>query len=260
MIGTKSAALFMASVVCVLACATPVRAEVVQKGDLRISVNGKLSPHTLPRKGRAPVAVSVGGRISTVDGGSPPQLHRITIAINRNGVLDYEDMPTCDLREIQPSTSQNAMAACRDSFVGDGTFAADVKVPQQTPFPSRGKVLLFNGSLKGRPVLFAHVYGTEPVPTSYTLPFMIRNATGSYGTVLEATLPHTGADWGFVTGLELRVERRQFRAGGETHSFLSAGCPAPKGFPGAIFPLLRTSFAFVGRTVSTTINRSCGAR
>jgi hypothetical protein len=63
-----------------------------------------------------------------------------------------------------------------------------------------------------------------------------------------------------VTGLELQLSRRQFRAGGETHSSLSAGCPAPKGFPCAVFPLLRTSFAFARRTVSVPLDRSCGAR
>ena len=37
-------------------------AEIAQKGNLRINVNGKLSPKKLPREGTAPIAVSVGGR------------------------------------------------------------------------------------------------------------------------------------------------------------------------------------------------------
>jgi hypothetical protein len=34
----------------------------------------------------------------------------------------------------------------------------------------------------------------------------------------------------------MRLDRR-FRSGGRTHSYLAADCPAPAGFPGAVFPL-----------------------
>ena len=33
-----------------------------------------------------------------------------------------------------------------------------------------GKTIAFYGTYKGKPTVFAHVYGTEPVPTSFTLP------------------------------------------------------------------------------------------
>jgi hypothetical protein len=54
---------------------------------------------------------------------------------------------------------------------------------------------------------------------------------------------------------------RTFTSHGKTHSFLSAGCPAPKGLPGALFPLVKTSFDFgAGQTLTTTLNRSCTAK
>ena len=40
--------------------------------------------------------------------------------------------------------------------------------------------------------------------------------------------------------------RRRFSYRGNSRSFLSAGCPAPAGFPSAAFPLASTSFAFAG--------------
>ena len=44
-------------------------------------------------------------------------------------------------------------------------------------------------------------------------------------------------------------------------SYLSAGCPAPKGFPGATFPFAKASFAFAGKqALTSTLTRSCGAR
>ena len=60
-----------------------------------------------------------------------------------------------------------------------------------------------------------------------------------------------------MTGLSMTL-RRSFRFRGTRHSYLSAGCPAPAGFHGAVFPLARTSFAFAGhRTLTSVLNRTC---
>jgi len=75
---------------CALASAT-----ITQKGNLRISVQGKLSPKKLPRKGSVPIAVSVGGEISTTDASLPPQLKQIRIELNREGRLDNKGLDVC---------------------------------------------------------------------------------------------------------------------------------------------------------------------
>jgi hypothetical protein len=235
-------------------------AETGQVGPVRVAFSGKFSPQALPRHGTAPISVSIGGRITTTNGKPPPQLRRIEIAINRNGRVDATGLPVCGLREIQPSTDAGALRSCRRSLIGEGNFSANVALPQQAPFPSRGKVLAFAGREHGRPVVLAHVYGTDPVPTSYTLPFEIRSSRGTFGTVLAASLPQVTSDWGFVTGISLRLDRR-FSFRGKRRSFVAAGCPAPAGFPGAVFPLARASFVFAGgRTVSSVLSRSCRAK
>ena len=250
----------LSCVLALLAAAVAADAETVRRGTLQVAFEGDLSPKALPREGTAAIAVSVGGHISTTNGGTPPQLRRITIDINRNGHLDRRGLPVCRLDQIQPSTNQGALAACRRSLVGEGNFSAEVKLPQQAPFPSDGKVLAFNGTEQGRPVIFAHVYGTEPVPTSYTLTMEIKPTPGTFGTRLTISLPEVTSDVGFVTGIDMTL-KRNFTYRGERHSYLSAGCPAPKGFPGAVFPLARISFAFAGRApVGTTLSRDCKAR
>jgi hypothetical protein len=241
--------------------AAPASAELVQKGQIRVSVAGKLSPTTLPRHGASPIEVSIGGHIApTSRSAPPPQLKDVTFAFNRAGRLDLRGLPRCRLGHIDPSTSQEALLACRSSVVGEGHFSANVRFPEQSPFPSDGKVLAFNGVLRGKPVIFAHVYGTKPVPTSYVLPLEIEHGKGRFSTVMHASLPEATGNWGFVTGLTLTLGRT-WQAHGVRHSFLSAGCPAPAGFPGVLFPLTRTSFSFVGgKTLTATINRSCTAR
>lgn len=239
--------------------ATLAQAEITQQGDLRVAFDGKLTPHALPRSGAAPVVVAVGGQIATTDGTDPPQLQHLTIAINRHGRLDARGLPTCTIKAIQPSTSAAALRACGHALVGEGSFSANVVLPGQSPFPSQGRVLAFNGRLKGRPAILAHVYGTHPVPTSYVLPFAIGRARGAFGTTLSASLPRTTGDWGFVTGIQLTLHRR-FSFRGATHSYISAGCPAPRGFKSAFFPLARASFAFPEQTLTSTLTRSCGVR
>ncbi len=231
--------------------AASVFAEVAQRGGVRVSVAGKMSPTKLPRRGGAPVAVSVSGHITPTKPGDLPKLKQIQIAINSHGEIQTKGVPVCRLGHISPSTTSEALAACGSSLVGEGSFSANVKIPEQSPFPSQGKVLAFNGKLKGKLAIFAHIYGTKPVPTSYVLAFVVEPGKGTYGTVLKASLPRVTGEWGYVTGVALDFDR----------SYLTAGCPAPEGFTGISFPLMRTSFGFDGGlTLTSTLNRSCKVR
>ncbi len=235
-------------------------AEIVQQRGIRVRFDGKLTPRALPRHGMAPVGIAVDAEIAATGATAPPKLSKIAIAINRNGQFTTQGLPVCRFDEIQPSTTANALAACRGSLVGEGHFSANVKLPEQSPFPSAGKVLAFNGRLHGKPAILAHIYGTQPAPTSTVLPFSIRDSHGTYGTILEASLPRATGDWGYVTGLKMTL-RRHFDYRGKGRSYLSAGCPAPAGFSSAAFPLARTSFAFAGGpTLVSVLNRSCEVR
>lgn len=249
------------TIVVALAGVAGAGGELVQKQGVRVSFKGGIAPTSLPRTGMAPIAVSISGSISAAKKSkTPPQLQRIEIAINSSGRLNPEGLPTCRIDQIQPSTTAKAMAACGAAKVGDGRFLADVIIPQQSPFPSRGEVTVFNGREGGRPVLFAHVYGTEPVPTSYTLPLRIKKTGGAFGTVLRADLPEVTSDIAFVTGIELKLERT-FRHRGELRGYVTASCPAPRGFSSAVFPLARASFGFAGGLeLSETLVRTCRAK
>lgn len=234
----------------------PAGAEVSQRDGVRVSVNGRMSPTALPRSGAAPVAVSFEGRIGATAASALPKLTKIEIAINRHGRLDRKAIPRCRLGHIEPSTTGEARAACGPSLIGEGSFSANVRIPEQSPFPSSGKLLAFNGRLRGRPAIFAHIFGTKPVPTSYVLPFTISRGAGAYGTVLSASLPRVTGEWGYVTGISLALSRRT-----GSHSYISASCPAPAGFSAAAFPLARTTFTFEGGlALTSTLNRSCKVR
>lgn len=234
-------------------------AETVQRGNLRVSFTGRINPTKLPRSGAAPIAVNLGAKVITLDDSTPPQLRRIEIAINRNGHFSFAGLPRCRRDRIQPSTTTEALQACGSAKVGEGRFGADVVIPAQSPFPSKGRLIAFNGVEHGRPVILAHVYGTDPIPTSYTFPLRIHRDRDTFGTVLRASLPKVTARIAFVTNISLTL-RRQYRYRGRAHSYLSAGCPAPKGFPGAVFPFARARLDFNdGPTLTKVLTRSCQA-
>jgi hypothetical protein len=233
-----------------LALGAPATAEVIQRGEVRVNVDAAITPHSLPRHGTAPIHFSLKTKIVSTDGSVPPQLRKISVEINRNGHLDPSGLPTCGFREVQPSTSAAALAACRRSLIGEGRFSARVLIPRQAPFPSNGKILAFNGRWHGHPAVLLHVFGSQPVPTSYTLPFAIGEAhRGAYGTVLTASLPHFTSKWGYVTGISLNLGRKDY---------LTAGCPAPPGFRIATFSLSRATLDFSGRRpITQTLVRTC---
>lgn len=251
-------ALLLLVAVAVLGLAALASAETIQKGTLRIAFDAKLTPNRLPREGAAPVAVSVTTKIANVKGGQPAQLRRISIAINRHGKLDSTGLPVCEIDDIQPATTEKALEACRGSLVGEGRFSAEVALSRQASFPSEGKMFAFNGTYNGKPAILAHVYGDQPVPTSFTLPFVISQAKGAFATALTATFP--AADNNFVTAIDLNLQR-SYTFKGKKRSYASAGCPAPKGFPGATFPFAKASYVFAGgKKLSSTLTRSCRAR
>jgi hypothetical protein len=235
--------------------------ELTQRGNLRLAFSGKIAPKKLPRTGAAPVTVRVSGSIGTADGGPPPQLRKIAIAFNRHGHVSTLGLPVCNAGQLEQTTSEGALSACRGSLVGHGKFRADVAIPGRAPVPVVGDVLAFNSSRNGKPALLLHIYGARPVQVTFIVSFrIVRKRSGEFGTVFVAHIPKIAAQLGYVTNISLTFERRYVYQG-RSRSFLSARCAAPAGFPGAVFTLARGSFTFDnGQRISSALARNCWVR
>jgi DNA-binding beta-propeller fold protein YncE len=235
--------------------------ETQQVGSMLLDVSAQLFPKKLPRDRLAPIAVSIGWKISSTDGSEPPKLKTIEIEINRNGVLDAAGLPACPYEKIQPASTSRALANCRASLVGTGSFSALVGLEGQERYVAKGRMLVFNGLEKGKPVLYGQLYSGFPFANSFVIPFKIsKDKSGAYGTSLQATLPANLRAWGNLTEVEMRLSRK-YSHRGKRRSFLSASCPTPKGVGLALFRLARTSFSFTGGIdVSSTLTEQCNAR
>ncbi len=244
-----------------LFAATAAQGEQAQEGNLRVSFDGRLAPRALPRDRPAPVTAYLESSIRTVDGSSPPPLRRISIAVNRHGLVSFAGLPTCDPAELQQTNTEAALDRCRPALIGRGRFAAKVTFPGAAPYPAQGRALIFNGRSRGRPAAFLHIFSSNPIRITFVLPFEIsRRPRGQFGTVFSAEIPQIAADTGYITDIELTVGR-EYRYRGDPRSFLSASCAAPPGFRIGFFTLARTTFSFAdGRTLTTEIARDCRVR
>jgi hypothetical protein len=240
--------------------ASLANAELSEHGDLFVEFSGGIAPSALPRHSRAPISVRISGTVKTLSGQRPPALRRIAISINRGGKLDTQGLPVCHPSQIEPSSTAEAMAACGPALVGGGTYTAAVAFPEQSAFPSQGRILAFNAVVGGQRAILAQVYGKHPVPITRVIVFHIRETGGTFGTVLTGALPASINRYGYVKSISLSLHR-DFTYRGQPHSYLTAACAAPAGFPGASFAFAHASMTFAdGRTLASTLTRSCKVR
>lgn len=257
----RRTAIASALVLALLAVSASAWGEVFQTGNLRVSFDTRLLPRDLPRERLAPVEVKLDGSVTTVDGSRPPQLREIALAFNRAGRIAVAGLPICSAPELQQTSSDAALATCRNALVGKGRFAAAVDFPDAPQIPARGRVLVFNSRLGGRPAMLLHLYGSSPVRAAFVLPFKIdRRRSGELGTIFSTRIPELASDLGYVTDIELLIGRT-YRYKGERRSFISASCAAPPGFTSAVFELAKATFVFAeDRRLSGRILRDCKVR
>jgi hypothetical protein len=255
----RSAAIVLALALAV--SATIAGAAVIQSEGLRITVLSQIQPYKLPRTKPAPIAVFVAGHLQTAQGGIPPQLQRLTVKVNRHGLLQSRGLPVCQVPQVQPASTERALADCGDALIGSGQFWANIVLPGQDPYPTQGRLLIFNGRAGKKPLLLAHIYTANPFNTSFVIAFTIKRISqGPYGTELSASLPQALGSWGYLDRIKLTL-RRKYTYHGHQLSYFNAGCPAPKGTKRTSFPLAYASFYFAGRpALGTTVTKSCGVK
>jgi hypothetical protein len=219
-------------------------AETVQKDGLRVTFDADFAPHTLPRDKPAPVSVKIEGKVATADGSHPPALRWLEIKLHRNGRLDAKGLQTCSAPSLQSTSTATALARCRPSLVGKGSFQAVVSLGRE--IPTSGRILAFNSRRHGKQALVLHLFASTPVRFTLVVPLTIGHLNEKqFGTILRAKIPKLAGGLGSVTEIDLTIGRRySFR--GQRRSYVSAACSAPKSLPGGVFNFARANFRFEG--------------
>jgi hypothetical protein len=244
-----------------LGVASLAAAVTFQQGELRITALAQVKPEKLPREHPAPIAVFLAGHLESAEGGIPPQLQRLRIQVNRHGLLQSRGLPTCRVPEIQPASTERALANCSDALIGSGQFWANIVLPDQGAYRTQGRLLVFNGRDGRRPQILTHIFTSHPFNSSFVIPFSLRRiAKGPYGTELRASLPEALGEWGYLDRIKLTL-RRKYRHRGRQLSYFNSACPAPKGARRTTFPLAYVEFSFARhKPMGATVQKACGVR
>jgi hypothetical protein len=197
----------------------------LRAGDILIEANGDFSPRKLPRHENAPITLRGSGRITTVSGGLPPRLETIAFEFDRHGSVVTTGLPACSLGRLIATTTRTARRLCPGAIVGSGFGKAQVKLPEQGPFPVSSPITLFNGpSRGGDPTVLAHAHLVQPVPTTFVVSITIeRIDKGIYGYRTEATIPKIADGAGIPVSGSLRIGRRWTHRGRRL-SYVNARC------------------------------------
>ncbi len=233
----------------------------MQSEGLRISALAQLKPYKLPRDKPAPIAIFVAGHLEASKGGVPPQLRRLSVRVNRHGLLQSKGLPICEVPRIQPATTERALSQCGDALIGSGQFWANIVLPDQGAYRTQGRLLIFNGKKNGRPVILTHIFTSHPFNSSFVIPFGVKQvSSGPYGTELSASLPQALGDWGYLDRIKLTLKRK-YSYRGRALSYFNAACPALGRAKRASFPLAYAEFHFAGRKpMGVTVNKTCGVK
>lgn len=257
----RRAALLLAAVAALLSAAVPTWAAVNGDGDLRVSLEGGISPKKLPRERLAPVAVRVSGDVRSASGATDglPQLRRISVGINRDGRLFDRGLPVCRARRIRSTRQSQARRVCGGAIVGSGHVTVRVHIPDQPRFVVRARLVAFNGPRRdGHKLILAQVYAKDP-PGSFILAFRVKRRKGVYGTVLTTTLPQGTRRWAYLTHFDMTLHRL-YRYQGERRSYVSAACSAPAGLSTVVFPFARAAYSFdSGQRLTVAESGTCHA-
>ena len=138
---------------------------------------------------------------------------------------------------MQPATTYRALSQCGDALIGSGQFWANIVLPDQGAYRTQGRLLIFNGSQAGRPVILTHIYTSHPFNSSFVIPFSIKHVSkGPYGTELSASLPQALGDWGYLDRIKLTLKRK-YTYKGRQLSYFNSACPAPRPLAAHLLPL-----------------------
>jgi len=208
-----------------------------------LKVNAGFAPKVLARTKPTPIAFEVSGDITRLDGAHIQALREFILESDRNVAIDVKGLPTCRPKKLRSADPDQAEASCRPAMIGSGHLAIELDIVE-TLVPTQGKVIVFNGGVKGgTTTLYIHSYLTVPVPAVILSTVEIKKIhRGRYGLQAVTTIPKIAGGSGSVTHFDLTIFKR---------GVLSAKCP-----DGKLQMKARAGFAD-GSLLAAIIRRSC---
>ena len=196
-----------AAVAVMAAVASSAFGITIKAGNIEATFDGKISPTAFPKKEKAPVALTLEGKLKTTDGTHISPAKTISLDFDKAGELVTKGLPSCSASQIESTLTAQAKSTCGDALVGTGSVHAEIAFPEQQPFGASGPLLIFNASKGNKQALLLHVYAKVPAPTTFVVPVKIKKIHGKYGTNAFIAVPTDHQRPGL--GHELQSQDRQ---------------------------------------------------
>jgi hypothetical protein len=246
----RALAIAAAAIAVMAAVAASASGITIKSGIIEATFDGKISPTAFPKKEKAPVTLTLEGKLKTTDGSHIPAAKTISLDFDKAGELFTKGLPTCKKGELESTLTAQAKKVCGDALVGTGRVSADIAFPEQAPFGASGPLLIFNASTGGKQALLLHVYAKVPAPTTFVVPVAIKKTGGKYGTNAFIKVPTITSGSGSVTSFKATIGKK-FTVKGQRESLLNVSCPT-----GSLF--VHGDFAFAdGTKMNGTFSKPC---
>jgi hypothetical protein len=206
-----------------LLAASSASGALVIVNNIVLHADGGFHPRQLPRKAYAPIDFRGYFDIAAKVGARPPALTQAKIDFDRDGRLDVNGLPTCPPDRVATASTAEARRACAAALVGEGKVEAVVDL-DDGPVPVSSPLTLFNGPRQaGNPTVILHARTPAPAAQTYAIVAPIERRPGPFRYRVTLDFPQIADGRGSITYVEAEVGR-EFKAGGQKRSYVSARC------------------------------------
>jgi hypothetical protein len=196
---------------------------------LVVAIHGQATPEELPRHLMAPIALRMGGKVSTTNGSQPTALREVKVDFDKGGTVNAKGLPVCNKGQLVASDIVVVRRECRKSIVGTGEAHIAIKSLPQAPISV--PLTLFNGGVRdGVTTVFVQAAPTAALPMPMVATVRLSKAVNSegspkrgYGLQAVATIPAIAGE-GSLLDFSFKV-KRIFNYKGTQQSYAMASCP-----------------------------------
>lgn len=178
---------------------------VVKVGGPPLKLYMGISPKKLPRLDWSPVTIRVEGEVSRpLDGGLPPFLRGIAIAIDRDVSVAPRGFKVCKRGVLMKSSAGVAKQICRGALLGRGVALVGTEPALRL---RRVPLAIFAGGLRedGATLLFhGDAWPRSSDPFVWTVRLK-RSWNGRYGTLAIVDIPAELGQFGSLLGFEIEI-------------------------------------------------------
>jgi hypothetical protein len=154
----------------------------------------------------------------------PSPAKETDVSFDKNMTFNYKGLPTCKASQVDGTTRDQALAACKKAQVGTGSAVACASNGAGgCALVVNADVLAFNGAKQGGNPGFL-LWTNNQVTGETTLPAVLKPAKSPYGKTLFVTVPPLGGGAGSITEFQTTVNKT-FKFKGKKVGYTSAACP-----------------------------------